>query len=62
MASINRHTVLQRVALVYDTSAGAQADGNSIKKYVKELRKSVGLKDESAGNAQDFLRDFGGGI
>ncbi len=62
MASINRHTVLQRIALVYDTCAGAQADGKSIKKYVKELRKSVGLKDESAGDGKDFIRDFGRGI
>lgn len=62
MGSINRHTVLERVSLVYDTAAGAQAQHKGMTSYTKELRKAVGLKDESAGNGQDFLRDFGKGL
>jgi hypothetical protein len=62
MESINRHTIHQRIALVYDTAAGAQAQEKGIKGYVKALRAAVGLKDESAGDATDFLRDFGKGL
>lgn len=60
MESVNRQIVRERVSLVYDTIAGTQGDERGIKKYVKALLKSVGLKDESAGTAKDFLRDFGG--
>ncbi len=62
MGSTNRHIVHQRIALVYDTCAGAQALPNDIAKYVRELRKSVGLKDENAADGNDFIRDFGKGI
>lgn len=62
MGSINRNTINERIALVHDTMAGAQATGKGVQGYTKELRKAVGLKDETAGDAQDFLRDFGKGI
>lgn len=62
MDSINRQLVHQRISLVYDSATGAQATSKGIKDYVKALRQSVGLKNESAGNASDFVRDFGMGI
>lgn len=62
MGSINRHIVHERVATVYDTAAGAQAQHKGIQSYTKTLRKAVGLKDDTAGDANDFLRDFGKGI
>lgn len=62
MDSVNKHVVRQRVSLVYDTMAGAQLQSDGVKKYTKSLLESVGLKDETAGDAQDFFNDFGKGL
>jgi len=62
MGSINRQIVHRRISTVFDVMAGAQGNAKHVKDYVKALRKGVGLKDESAGDASDFLRDFGKGI
>lgn len=62
MDAINRMIVHQRISRVFDTVVGAQGTPKIIKDYVKDLRKAVGLKDESVGDANDFLRDFGKGI
>jgi hypothetical protein len=62
MESINRQIVHQRISLVFDTAMGAQSDNKGITKYVKALRKSVGLKDVGAKGGRDFMRDFGMGI
>lgn len=62
MDSVNRNVIQQRVARVYDTCAGAQGLENHIKKYTKALLNSVGMEDGSAGNAEDFFKDFGKGL
>jgi len=62
MDSINRQVVEQRASRVLDGMMGAQSTWKGVKGYLKGLRKSVGSKDTMAGNAKDFIRDFGGGI
>lgn len=62
MDSINKHRIAQRVSFIYDVAHGAQASSKDIKGYVKELRKAVGIENQNAGTAADFLRDFGKGI
>lgn len=62
MSSINQHRLRQRITYVNDTMAATQYTGKSLKEYVKELMKAGELKDERAGNASDFARDFGAGI
>lgn len=62
MGSINQQIVQQRLARVYDTMAGAQGTAKHVKEYDKAMRDSVGLKNEAAKGAKEFLKDFGGGI
>lgn len=59
MSSINEHRVRQRVALIYDVAHAGQADGKSIKEYVKNLMKAVGLHKETMGSASDFNKQIG---
>lgn len=62
MDSVNRQLILRRVGDVYDVAAGAQSTEKGLKKYVKALLKAAGVRDQNAGSAQSFLRDFVGGI
>lgn len=59
MSSINRYTVERRIASVYDTMAGAQCTQKGVKKYVKELGKSVEIEGTNVGTEDDFLREIG---
>lgn len=62
MDSISRQMTQEKISRTYDTAAGSQATSKGLKEYVRDLRKGAGLKDHTAGTAQDFLRDFGKGI
>lgn len=59
MVSINRQSVKSRISDVTDDFHAAQADGKSVNNHIKELRQAVKIKDTSAGNINDFLRDVG---
>lgn len=52
----------ERILTICDLSQATQGTSKGIGKYLKELRKQAGLKDQSAGNIKDFMRDFGKGM
>lgn len=59
MDSINENRIRGRVTTIYDGMYSAQAEGKSIKEYVKGLLKMVGIHKEAMGSAADFNRDIG---
>jgi hypothetical protein len=59
MTSINELRIRQRVAAIYDTAHGAQADNKGIKEYTKELMKGAGIEKETMGSASDFNKQIG---
>lgn len=62
MDSIYRQYGVRRISYVNDTSAGAQGGPKEIKEYVGSIKRTLEIKDESAGSQGDFKRAFGAGI
>lgn len=61
MESIIKARLRQRISRVYDTAHGAQGTAKTVNEYVRELEKAGKITDRM-GTADDFLRDFSGGI
>lgn len=57
MGSLNRHVANDRIARVYDTLVGAQANEKGVKAHVKAIRGSVALPGaQVAEGLQEFIQ------
>jgi hypothetical protein len=55
MESIHRNQAIQRLAYVDDTMMASQAGSKDVAKYLKQLRKSVGLSGAETNDTAAFL-------